>query len=164
MWEKNGTTRCCIFSVFMLNESLLGVLSQNRQACKKILRETLVLIFATWIPLCLFICDRSSLTLGVHLFKFKHFLLTFGHFNSNLPLSLCLWSNKEISLEAKYFPLRVFKHLGSLLLFLSVSHFKFPFALCLSLSFSLPVVVCDVKIVVELSWHRTRDHGKGRER
>lgn len=50
-------------------------------------------------------------------------------------LSVCLWSNKEMRLEAKYFPLRVFKHSGSLLPFRSVAPSDF-------LWFTLPVVVC----------------------
>lgn len=62
-------------------------------------------------------------------------------FSSPTTHPLGLRSNKEISLGAKYFPLRVFKHLGSLLLFLCASEVP----LCsLSVFLSLPAVFCDV--------------------
>lgn len=127
-----------IFSTF------LGFLAQNCRASKKIFSVNIGAFFATWSSLCLFICVCRSLDIVCSHFSVSwsnsniNFLLTFGHFNSNLslslfsPLSFGLWSNKEICLGAKYFPLRVFKHLGSLLLFLSVSHSKFlSFCLCL---------------------------------
>lgn len=77
-----------------------------------------------------------------------------------LPFCFCLWSNKEIRLGAKYFPLRVFKHWlsppPSLDLSLQVSPHS------LRRLFLLPVVVCDVKTLVELT-QAGRDHSKGRD-
>lgn len=109
---------------------------------------------------CVYICNCWSLnSLCVHISLSDNVFLLFGHFKSNLSVfptspsspSLCLWSNKEISLGAKYFPLWVFKHSGSLLLFLSASEvFSL---LAVSVLFpSLPVVVCVSKAVAELRW------------
>lgn len=105
---------------------------------------------------CLYIYNRWSLnSLCVHVSLSANVFLLFGHFKSNLSVfpsspSLCLWSNKEISLGAKYFPLWVFKHSSSLLLFLSASEvFSL---LSVSVLFpSLPVVVCVSKAVAELT-------------
>lgn len=96
--------------------------------------------FIVFVYLCLWKPGHCVFTFQCQLIKFKYKLFAyFWSFQLKSlslslfsPLSFGLWSNKEICLGAKYFPLRVFKHLGSLLLFLSVSHSKFlSFCLCL---------------------------------
>lgn len=126
--------------IFILPWDLMGLFLQCRVGC--------VYIYNLW----------SLNSLCVHVSLSANVFLLFGHFKSNLSVfpsspSLCLWSNKEISLGAKYFPLWVFKHSGSLLLFLSASE-VFSFLLAVSVLFpSLPVVVCVSKAVAELRWH-----------
>lgn len=126
--------------IFILPWDLMGLFLQCRVGC--------VYIYNHW----------SLNSLCVHVSLSANVFLLFGHFKSNLSVfpsspSLCLWSNKEISLGAKYFPLWVFKHSGSLLLFLSASE-VFSFLLAVSVLFpSLPVVVCVSKAVAELRWH-----------
>lgn len=142
-----------------------GFIALSHQVFKKFKGKTLT---STQSSTCLFICERRAWTQPVSCsnWKQKTLLLTFGHFNSNLSSSSFFSSSLSLSvsgqirryvLEPNISPLG-FLNTGNLLLPLSVAHSLrlSLFALCLSFV-SLPAVVCDVKIVVELRWQRERD-------
>lgn len=155
--SERGATKYIRCFFFCPQSAFLGIVVQNPQTFKKIFQGkhcdlvVLSVTIAAWMLACPHFtvsclgfkkAFNLVLVFSTQIFHSLSFSLPLSFFSS----SLCLWSNKEISLGAKYFPLRVFKHSASLLLFLSVSHSQLSlFARCLSFS-----VGCDVKIVVEL--------------